>query len=829
MSTQPPLHRRALPVPVETTRKSYRVPVTSNNDAVTADGTRDEKDTYQQPAIRIEHNSVTNVNDATDEDETPRSTPVKRPLPLPIETVYYTNRSSKPHHQQTSSSGSSTPTTGTGPQTPTFMSSTSLDQLASRNDSATTIVAHRVNTTLSPPKYPPQLIETTYRTRRAQDLGPATKPVDKTDITPGTPHIYSSQRRSKGRGVAAVGVNDPNLLHPIDVRSASLPPPLRPYRQGSMRPHPNTRMNTRAGSYDTRAHCMPTTTPDSGMVGEKGEMRWEERLWTPPPEDASSPSPGAGGSFSSNDADHSTSTPSLTLSSSSYDSSSVNNSQSSQQHTYHEPPASVRRIRESCDERYNGYLLSLAAVAAETQLEALKQRELQEAVSEAFPNRDFCHEPVSHWGGDESNITSPVVSGVNSPDGSSDDSDSDFEGPPGLLPHEMVGRKESEPVLSRGGAVKTPLLTLKQLQERDKDRAHELDIFGGVPVGGMSEDEVLANEERLAQLRAEDTARRLAAEANTPSFKDPFWTNGVSKPQNGFFDASVLTAAANAAGNSPSPSPGQAGGGLSGKELKAMRAAAAPPMLGDDLVFRRCPSPKWTKFETDQRHEVPIPRDSKGGGLWGGYCVGDKEDDDLCHSPKAVRPQRVALLEMPALEYSDPFASFSSDSGFGGSETRNSSVESKSGLHMLSDIDAKVQEEVKAKRRGEAIEREFDDGFVTQVYNYLSLGWPQLARWYDEELSHISGVSVEELQRDDQDGTKAGNIGVKRGGTGHSGWGVERVGDNSGEAKGESHEDKPRWRALKKYVRVWARQHSNFEGDHGGDWGVRERRGSWAI
>ncbi|KAJ9652312.1 hypothetical protein H2201_009228, partial [Coniosporium apollinis] len=47
------------------------------------------------------------------------------------------------------------------------------------------------------------------------------------------------------------------------------------------------------------------------------------------------------------------------------------------------------------------------------------------------------------------------------------------------------------------------------------------------------------------------------------------------------------------------------------------------------------------------------------------------------------------------------------------------------------------------------IDEEFDDGFITQVYNYLSLGYPSLARKFDEELSRISGTSITELRQDD--------------------------------------------------------------------------------
>ncbi|PHH85397.1 hypothetical protein CDD83_463 [Cordyceps sp. RAO-2017] len=46
-------------------------------------------------------------------------------------------------------------------------------------------------------RFHPQLIETSRRTRRAGDAAPATKPTDKTDITPYTNHIYLARPRPR--------------------------------------------------------------------------------------------------------------------------------------------------------------------------------------------------------------------------------------------------------------------------------------------------------------------------------------------------------------------------------------------------------------------------------------------------------------------------------------------------------------------------------------------------------------------------------------------------------------------------------------------------------
>jgi len=115
------------------------------------------------------------------------------------------------------------------------------------------------------------------------------------------------------------------------------------------------------------------------------------------------------------------------------------------------------------------------------------------------------------------------------------------------------------------------------------------------------------------------------------------------------------------------------------------------------------------------------------------------------------------------------------------------------------------------------IDHEFHDGFVTQVYNYLSLGYPALARNFDYELSKISRIPIEELRRDDQLADVKGYVGVPEGS------GVNEDGVTGGKCM--------RWMALRLYIREWARQKSKMTGsDDGVDaWGTRARRGSWAI
>ena len=126
------------------------------------------------------------------------------------------------------------------------------------------------------------------------------------------------------------------------------------------------------------------------------------------------------------------------------------------------------------------------------------------------------------------------------------------------------------------------------------------------------------------------------------------------------------------------------------------------------------------------------------------------------------------------------------------------------------------------------MEEEFDDGFVTQVYNYLSLGYPSLARKFDEELSRISNVPIEELRQDDDVAEARGYVK----------YGEEELDGLEG-MMGMEGGMCARWRALRGYVREWGRQ--SFVRGIGGKidgsevagparaWGLPARRGSWGI
>ncbi|KAL4993565.1 hypothetical protein BDV10DRAFT_23091 [Aspergillus recurvatus] len=244
--------------------------------------------------------------------------------------------------------------------------------------------------------------------------------------------------------------------------------------------------------------------------------------------------------------------------------------------------------------------------------------------------------------------------------------------------------------------------------------------------------------------------------------------------------------------------------------LTRLRQVASPPMLGGDLIFPQSLTPKTTICERPNgvyggHHDFSSlsglwsssPRSSAQydiGGLWNGTCKLDLhpthgietlsrglatpkrgvEDDGSGHLDESFKasdpPHRSPQYAMPS--------------------SRNDSNNS------------------------ECIDQEFNDAFVTQIYDYLSLGYPSIARYYDHELSKVSGLPVAALRADDLNLDAKGHVGV------HD---ITNRGAVNGVCM--------RWTALKLYVHEWARQHPCMldAGRYHETWGVRERKGSWAV
>ncbi|KAK0109838.1 hypothetical protein ONS95_002509 [Cadophora gregata] len=634
---------------------------------------------------------------------TPVETTVKRVRRFAVEPVETTTRSSKKEEREDKNDGGVdkmdfAPTTAAAGAPPkrrfvpepvetTFKSNRQPVKPLPTPEPTPVSIPPQDSPAEAPPKprrrFVPDLIETTKRSKKAGDSRPATLPTDKTDLTPGVPNIYTrSKRKARTPVVPIPSDNTPNQssanLHTVQI------PPLPPRRQPSMRPHPNTRRSTRQNSFQPELEAIASDEEEPDL-----EDGFEDE-----------------------------GTPSL--------SGSLGSSEDSMMRLQ------LARTRESCDDRFSGYLLALAAKAAEKQL--------REQALAAFPNESM-HEIVEHF-----------------------------------YDREIEGASDEESVEGVG------LLVLNDPKlENMRRKSTEV---------GWAAKEMQEHQEKLNRLREDETNKKIAAEATKPTFQDPFWTNGMTVKNSGF---------PRAAQADPVDKQKEA-------ELKRMRSAASPPMLGSDLKFRMCPSPKATKFESDQRIDVQPNKCDNGGGLWGGYCIAEEPGEFVSPSVNKQPP----LIQTPRADggVDEPFSSaFGNHTLPNGTKTPS---KQEGGLRMLAGIDERLKAEVARSKAEEALLEEFDDTFVTQVYNYLSLGYPSLARAYDEELSRISRCPQDELRADDNKQNVKGYIGI---------------------AEGVQEDHCPRWKALRVYILEWARQHPSMSNGAASPsaWGVRARRGSWAI
>ncbi|KAF3387319.1 hypothetical protein F1880_001418 [Penicillium rolfsii] len=233
----------------------------------------------------------------------------------------------------------------------------------------------------------------------------------------------------------------------------------------------------------------------------------------------------------------------------------------------------------------------------------------------------------------------------------------------------------------------------------------------------------------------------------------------------------------------------------------------SPPMLGADLVLPQSLSPEGTLCEESpsetngQGQQGPCndcgglwcagaePDEGRGLGLWMGTC---RKNDGFERESQAMTGIMTPMIQC---EEFNPMPSPPLESH---ATSRDSSRQLPKGT--TSSLSKKK------------IDAEFHDGFVTQIYNYLSLGYPCVARYYDHELSKISGIALEDLRRDDLCTDARGYVAVTA-----DSMAVGCV----------------RWKALRLYIHEWARQQPNMVEDESGlgleGWGVPERRGSWAV
>ncbi|KAL1979340.1 hypothetical protein VTN96DRAFT_6190 [Rasamsonia emersonii] len=401
------------------------------------------------------------------------------------------------------------------------------------------------------------------------------------------------------------------------------------------------------------------------------------------------------------------------------------------------------QFRESCDERFSGYLLSLAARAAEKQL--------RDQALAAFPNEQV-HQPVSHFA-------------IDREEEESDGEDQKVE---------VVLRDIKDDIVSfRRESIADLPWELEQMR-RHKEEAE---------LRGREQKNIDVGESRFSA--AAIAARRAVNKADHTS------------------NATFL------------------GGWQRDVGLAQMKHAASPPMLGSDLVFPFSLSPQATQCENDQelashqecdgREDGKSPRlwcasprieHEDGAGLWKGLC---RKDEEISQS-SSKRFRSGIVTPNPDID-GESYLSLNNAASYSPSDQLIAHPESESS-HDHTDKMLSLEEE---------IDREFHDGFVTQVYNYLSLGYPSLARYYDYELSKISGIPVDVLRRDDLRADAKGYVGVPEG------VGVSEEGVTGGKCM--------RWMALRLYIREWARQQPRMAGNDSSldTWGVRERKGSWAV
>lgn len=537
------------------------------------------------------------------------------------------------------------------------------------------------NPTAQPRRFAPQLIETSKRSRRRGDVAPALLPTDKTDLSPGDKiHLPRHLRRP--------------------------PPSNLPDAHGSTEAGINTLLNPQS-RFSSSALSRKIPRQTSYMVPHLPSIR--------------SPTE----SEESNDSE----CPSLSTSPSAA-------SEAPEQYKH------ASRVRESCDDRFSGYLLELAARAAEKQL--------QNQAMAAYPNEKY-HEHVDHFAVGRDSESSDEEVGV------------------GILPRDPALEDQSFRRESAAGWEKDEMRRHKEILEHERKRQELIDS--------------------ASRWKTPETGS-LHSFSSTP--------RGVEPASDGFRGFPRI------AGHE--------------QEVLGMRSAASPPMLGGDLKFPMCPSPKATKFDATQhptsRHESGIKsrqhsglwtpaggasRQGSGGGLWHGVCTASENEE------QSRRQLLQTGLMTPYPEHEEPSTYLSP-----GSTHQLPASPPDSGEFVIAAIDSVLSVE-------ETIEDEFHDSFVTQIYNYLSLGYPSLARKFDEELSKISKVSIEEIRRNDHRANTKGYIGTPEG-----------CCDEGGVEEGRS----GRWEALKLYIKEWARQQPGMvERDDGADsnWGVRARRGSWAI
>ncbi|MDI1491435.1 MAG: hypothetical protein OHK93_002644 [Ramalina farinacea] len=469
--------------------------------------------------------------------------------------------------------------------------------------------------------------------------------------------------------------------------------------------------------------------------------------------------------------------------------------------------------RDSEDERFSGYLLSLAASAAEKQL--------RDQALAAYPN-EHVHERVNHWAGDQDSDDDSEAAihvgklDVNEPEEVSDDEEDNIS-------HSRGSRRHRE------SAAGWDMQEMRKHQSRLEEQKQN----AWASKNDTVEPELGARRKSVAQQQQQH--QQGALPAPTTAFQRD-------------------------------------------NETTTMRKAASPPMAGEDLRFPKCLSPQQTRMDVHQypksRGGASSKQQQEHAGLWtpGGGASRTSSQSGLWMGVNAASAQvayasqktiHTGLLT-PALERGDPFSnsSFSTKPA----QSQRSPTKSSSNLQLpptppsttlqplktpalpsTAATDTAAGSETSPLTQTKSLAEEFPDEFVTQLYNYLSLGYPTLARPYDDELCRITRIPMEQLRKDDSSPhlNARGYIGAPEG-----------TGCQDPRAEGGSEEKGERWLALRMYVWEWGRQQRGWaveeaaEGiEHAGKsvsghtrpkseqdvgrgqnagWGGIARKGSWA-
>lgn len=478
-------------------------------------------------------------------------------------------------------------------------------------------------------------------------------------------------------------------------------------------------------------------------------------------------------------------------------------------HAEDEPPRPVPPTRrESEEEGVKEYLLELAAKEVE--------RQIEEAALAAFPNSHIREGNVAHFYFQES-------------------SDDDVS---------LVHATDSDDEESRRLRRKSSNLGLTWWHQHMQDHAKQLARERGEHDEAVFDEGVLSDAEldKMDLSLPPDTLWTTSSRMTPADRRDSGVDAAAEAAAMAARHASTRLTEAKVAGpladavtqDKPTHSPfggfGRPMGAFNIKPdpavAKKLRKAASPPMLGKDLLFRTCPSPKMTRLEPTHafdKHQAAIAhRNTNGGGLWNGFCCKDEPENGehglecsegpVMDMPKTPFPPGTPEEDMEDVQH----VSEEPQSILDPSEALRLAAESQTlngegnGLHTLHGLGSETQISKAETEQNKMIDQEFSDEFVTQVYNYLSLGYPATATAFDDELSKFSHISIVDLRAVDS----------KQMVTGHM---VEMKLEDTPED-----ERCPRWRALKRYIVEWAKQHPDLNSAPQA-WGVRERRGSWAI